>query len=146
MITVQYNHTMTFQISAFEDHHLEEMPASMIERFACLPCSENDSGPDGEEDSSTADAFEIDASFSSRDSAFSYLSSTGPGISPMARALERIGNEVAVEISPPIQLSKNQRKKQRKKLRKQSVAAPFPRAPNTLPCLEVSSTALYPPQ
>ena len=104
----------------------QEMPASMIEQLACIPCNDNESigSLAGSENDS-----EIDVSFSSRGTAFSYLSA---GTSPMARALERVGNEVTVEV--PRQRSRKQRKQNKKSRGKQARQAQPQLAPSMQHC------------
>eukprot|EP00535_Pseudo-nitzschia_heimii_P001409 CAMPEP_0197181984 /NCGR_PEP_ID=MMETSP1423-20130617/6098_1 /TAXON_ID=476441 /ORGANISM="Pseudo-nitzschia heimii, Strain UNC1101" /LENGTH=146 /DNA_ID=CAMNT_0042632341 /DNA_START=116 /DNA_END=557 /DNA_ORIENTATION=- len=100
---------MNYQISFDE----QEMPAFMVEQLAiCRPCNDNETVATFENDS------EIDISFSSRGSEFSYLSS---GTSPMARALERVGNEVALSQQ---QQQPRQKKQQRNQSKKSSASKP----------------------
>jgi hypothetical protein len=114
---------MNYQI-AFDE---QEIPAFMVEQLAiCLPCNDNETVASFENDS------EIDISFSSRGSEFSYLSS---GTSPMARALERVGNEVAVSQQQQQPRQRRQQRNQSKKSRRKQARSQQPQpAPSTQAC------------
>ena len=138
---------MSYQVT-FDNDEQHEMPAFLIERFACLPCNDNNNDNASLGSTEHGDfSSDIDVSFSSRGSAFSYLSAGTT--SPMARALERIGNEVvvtAVEQQEQLLLqtprrhqrnnNSNSKKQTRKSRRKhgRSQQQPQPVAPSTQPC------------